>query len=101
MQDLFAALISLVLVQPLETELRDRLEAARAPQAAVAEVAACIQTSAPALAQRAWSDPWWVASTSLRVWIGTASPEAVAAEAAPACAPAIRAVAPYLNASEA
>lgn len=101
MQDLFAALISLFLIDPLSAEVRERLEAAQAPQAIVSDVASCIEKSAPALAARAWSDPWWVASTSFSVWAGTASLETVAAEAAPACAPVLRTAAPFLRESEA
>lgn len=97
MADIVAALVSLLLVQPLQAELSERLSAARAPQAVVAEVAACARAAAPTMAQRAWGDPWWAASTVVQVWIGKAKPEAVLREAAPACGPALRSAAPYLT----
>ncbi len=101
MQDLAAALISFVLLDPLGAEVRERLEAARAPQAVVSEVVSCIEKAGPALAVRAWSEPLWIATTAFSVWTGTASVEAVAAEAAPACAPAIRSAAPFLRGEQA
>lgn len=97
MQDFIAALISFFLVEPLGAEVRERLEAARAPQAIVSQMLTCIEASAPALAERAWSDPWWAASASFGLWAGTASLESVTAEAAPACLPVIRSAAPFLR----
>ena len=97
MQDLFAALVSFFLIEPLQAEMADKLAAARAPQAIVSNVASCIDGAAPALVQRAWSDPWWVASTSFSVWVGAASLEEVAARAVPACTPAVRAAVPFLR----
>ena len=47
MQDLIAALVSFFLIEPLQAEMADKLAAARAPQAIVAEVTACARDAAP------------------------------------------------------
>ena len=77
--------------------MADKLAGARAPQAVVAEVTACARTATPVIAQRALDDPWWTATTAFRLWVGSAEPETVLVEAAPACAPAVRAARPFLT----
>lgn len=100
MQAFIAALISFFLIEPLGTEFRDRLEAVRAPQAIITGITTCIERATPALADRAWSDPWWFATTSFNVWTGLASLETVTAEAAPACSDVVRSAAPFLREQE-
>ena len=60
------------------------------------QVTECGAAAAPALLERAGADPWWAAGTAFRIWIGALRPEAVLAEAAPACGPAMQAARPYL-----
>ena len=98
MYDLIALLVSLILMQPLQAGIEERLEAARAPQAVVQQVAQCAAAATPASVDRAWSDPWWAVTTVVGVWVGTASSESVLSEAAPApCGPAIAAARPFLG----
>ncbi|NNM73082.1 hypothetical protein [Enterovirga aerilata] len=97
MQDFVATLLSLFLIQPLQAELTERLEAARVPQAVVAEVAACTRQAAPRVLDRALSDPVWAAGSAIRVWFGAARPEALLVEIAPGCAPAVAAARPFLE----
>jgi hypothetical protein len=89
MPDLIATLISLFLFEPLQAEMGENLGAARMPQAAVADVAACARTAAPVNIERAARDPWWVAARAVRLWAGRAPPETVLVEAAPGCAAAL------------
>ncbi|GJE01616.1 MULTISPECIES: hypothetical protein [Methylobacterium] len=91
MQDLIAALISFFLIDPLQAEMADKLRAARAPQAVVSDLTACAQAAKPAIVDRATGDPWWAVSSVVQVWIGTAQPDAVLADTAPSCRPAIEA----------
>jgi len=97
MTDLIAALISFLLIEPLGAQIRERLEAARAPQAVIAEVAACARAATPLIVERATSDPWWAASSAVGLWIGTTRPERLLTEAAPACAGAVQAAQPFLR----
>jgi hypothetical protein len=89
MQDLIATLVSLFLIEPLQAEIGENLGAARAPQAVVAAVTACARTAAPVFVERAASDPWWAASSAVRLWAGWVPPETVLVEAAPGCAAAL------------
>lgn len=97
MQDAVASLISLFLLGPLEAEIIDRLSATRAPQAIVSQVMACIQEAVPATVSRSMDRPWWAATSAISLWIGSARPEALLVEAAPACAPALEAARPFLT----
>lgn len=101
MQDLVAALISFFLIEPLQAEMADKLAAARAPQAVLNEVSACARAARPVIVERATNDPWWAVSSVVQVWIGSARPEAILADTAPACRPAIEAARPFLTGREA
>jgi len=96
MQDLIAALVSFFLIEPLQAEIAEKLAAARAPQAVVAQVTACAETAVPVVVERTSSDPWWAVSSTVRLWAGWARPETVLVEAAPGCAAAVEAARPFL-----
>jgi hypothetical protein len=49
--------------------------------------------------ERAGADPWWAIRTAFGAWIGTIRPEAVLADAAPGCGPAMQAARPFLGGS--
>ena len=91
-------LVSIFLTGPLQSELADKLAAARAPQAVVTQLGACARDAAPALVERAVSDPWWAATSVVAVWTGFSRPEAILLAAAPGCAPAVAAARPFLEA---
>nr|AGS49884.1 long-chain-fatty-acid--CoA ligase [uncultured bacterium esnapd21] len=97
MQDFIAALVSFFLIEPLQAEMADKLAAARAPQAIVAEVASCARTATPLILARATSEPWWAASTAFGLWFGTTRPEGLLVEVAPGCAGAVQAARPFLS----
>jgi hypothetical protein len=96
-RDLILSLVSFFVVEPLQAELADKLAAARVPQAIVAQVSECATAATPRLADRALSDPWWGVTTTIEVWAGTTSPEAVLGAAAPSCAQALQAARPFLD----
>jgi hypothetical protein len=96
MQDFMAAVISVLLIDPLQDAMAERLAAARVPKAVVAEVEACARTATPVVVERVAGDPWWGATTALRVWTGSATPEAVLLEVAPDCRSAVAAARPFL-----
>jgi len=101
MQDFIATLVSLFLVEPFQAEMRERLAAARVPPEVVRQVAQCGRVATPVLAKRVMAEPWWGATTVVRVWAGATTADAVVAEAVPACGPAIRAAQPFLSDREA
>lgn len=98
MWDFISLLVSIFLTGPLQDELSGKLAAARAPQAIVAQVTDCARDAAPALVERAVSDPWWAATSTLSVWAAYSRPEAILLDAAPACRTAVEAARPFLNA---
>ena len=97
MQDLFAALVSFFLIQPIQAEVTEKFEAARVPQAVISEVTTCGRTAAPLVLDRVISDPVWALSSAVRAWTGTTRPEALLLEVAPGCAPALSAARPFLE----
>lgn len=97
MQEIIAALISFFLVQPLQAGIADALSAARAPRAVVVEVTACATAAAPAMIERAASDPIWAADRAIRIWTGMLTYQAALREAAPGCARALDAARPFLE----
>ncbi|BAU94052.1 long-chain-fatty-acid-CoA ligase (plasmid) [Methylorubrum populi] len=101
MPDLFAALVAFFLIDPLKAEMADKLAAARAPQAVVAQVSACARSAAPQIVERATADPWWAMANTFNVWVGSKGPEALLVEIAPACAGAVAAAQPFLTGRQA
>jgi hypothetical protein len=98
-RDFLIFLFTTFVVDPFQAELNQKLAAAQAPPAIVAEVSQCARTATPILADRAMSDPWWAASTVIGVWLGTTSAESALTDAAPACGTAVRAARPFLTGS--
>lgn len=101
MQDLIAFLVGLLFIEPIEAQLSEKLEAARAPRAIVAQVEACAKAATPVVVDRFTADPFWAARTVASVWIGTASAETVLVEAVPSCKAAVDAARPFLEEREA
>ena len=97
MQDLFAALVSFFLIQPIQAELTEKLEVARVPQSVIADVTACGRTATPLVLDRVISDPVWSLSSAVRAWTGTTRPEALLLEVAPGCASALSSARPFLE----
>lgn len=97
-RDFIASLMSMFIVEPMQTEMNRLLQQVGAPPAIVRQVTACATAAAPALADKAMGDWWWGATTVAGVWIGTTRPENVLVEVAPTCGAAIGAARPFLNA---
>ncbi len=74
MMEFISMLVSFFLTGPLQAEISEKLAAARAPQAIVTQMTDCARDAAPALLERAMSDPWWAATSSFSVWTGWPGP---------------------------
>lgn len=96
-RDILIFLFTTFVVEPFQTELNQKLAAAQAPPAVVAQISECAKIAIPILADRAMSAPWWGASTVISVWVGTTSPESVLSDAAPVCGSAVQAARPFLS----
>lgn len=85
-QAIIATLISLLLIDPLESALTKRLAAAGVPDAAVKTVVACGRSALPTIVSRSISEPIWAATQALRVWTGSVQADKILTEIAPQCA---------------
>lgn len=92
MQDLLAALIAFILIDPLRAELSRTLEAAELPPAAVVEVVACTGKAAPAIVARVIENPAGAAWRVAGFWSGALGSRDLLVELAPECAAALDAV---------
>ncbi|WP_134500579.1 hypothetical protein [Microvirga pakistanensis] len=95
--EILAFIVNLLIVDPLQAEMDKRLAEARAPQAVIADVRACADAALPILTDRAVSEPGWVATTALDVWLGRTAPEDVLTTIAPRCNAPVRAAKGYLQ----
>ncbi len=92
MQDLFAALIAFVLIDPLRAELSRNLEEAGIPPATVVEVVTCTGRAAPAIVDRVLENPVGVAWQAAGFWSGSVESKAFLIQLAPECASSLDAV---------
>jgi len=95
-QEILVFIVNILIVEPLQAEMNERLAQVRAPQAVIADVRACATGSLPVLTDRVMADPGWAATTALHVWIGTAALEDVLSTASPQCDTAVKAAKAYL-----
>jgi hypothetical protein len=101
MTSILFALVSFILLQPIERAITDQLARAEAPRAVVEQVVACTRQAAPAALDRVSEDPVWAVSTVLGLWWGDEDAGSVLAEVAPACDAALQAARPFLRAGAA
>lgn len=95
--ELLSILVGVLIVDPLQAEMSDRLAKIRAPQTVIADMRTCAESSLPKLADRAMSDPLWVVATTLDVWTGNTAPENVLGGTSAQCDAAVKAARLYLE----
>ncbi len=104
MLEVFMMLVSFFITGPFQSDLAERMAAARVPaataSAAMVQVQQCATSAAPALAGRAVEDPWWGITTVAGIALGMTEPRAVIAAAAPSCAAALATVEPLLRGAQ-
>ncbi|MBC2774217.1 hypothetical protein H6M51_15240 [Rhizobium sp. AQ_MP] len=91
-----AALFAAFVVEPIEADVRQRLEEMQAPVQVVSQAGDCLGTTGPALLDRASGDLWWAGTTAISVATGLTSPAELLDANNPACAP----IASYLVSAE-
>ncbi|WP_114943458.1 hypothetical protein [Microvirga calopogonii] len=97
LQELLSSVVSVLIVDPLQAEMNERLARIRAPQAVIADVRTCAEASLPKLADRALADPLWVVTTTFDVWTGRTAPEQILGGTSTQCDAAIKAAKVYLE----
>jgi hypothetical protein len=88
--DIAAWLFALFVIDPLQAEMRERLNGANVPVAAIQKSQQCIASHAPRLLQRAGEEPGWAVTTALGVAIGWTAPTQLLDANDPTCAVLIR-----------
>ncbi|MBB2671510.1 UNVERIFIED_ORG: hypothetical protein GGE44_001061 [Rhizobium esperanzae] len=72
--DIAAWLFALFVIDPLQAEMRERLDQAGAPVAALQQSQQCVASHGPRLLQRAGEEPGWAFTTAIGVAIGWTAP---------------------------
>lgn len=96
-RDIIMSILTAFIIEPVEADLRQSLQAAGAPVEVVSKVSTCARTAAPALAEKAASDWMWAARTTVKVTFGWKDSSEVLATYAPDCAAALEAANKYLE----
>lgn len=86
MQTIIAALLSLLVLQPIEAAIGKQFQALGIPRENTEKIVACARTALPAIASRVGGDPIWGLTQVFRFWLGAAKPDDVLIEIAPQCA---------------
>ncbi|GLK85620.1 hypothetical protein [Ancylobacter defluvii] len=96
LSQLFLTLVNMLVVEPAQAEIGNRLAKLGAPPAITKDVTSCVTAAAPILAQLYSEDPVRGVVTAFRLWSGTTTYSAVLRAEVPACEPALLAAEPYL-----
>lgn len=96
-RDFLMSVFSFLVLEPMQLELTQALESAKAPAALIETARTCLTDAAPKIAEKAMGDWWWATTTVVEVSIGMRAPETVLTDVAPSCGPAIQAVRPFLE----
>ena len=86
MKEFFVSLFMFLVAEPMQAEWREALAGAGLAPEVASQTAACVASAGPAIAERAWEDPWWGFTSAVSVTIGMTSPEAVLEGVNPECA---------------
>lgn len=85
--EFIASLFAGLVMQPIQSEIQQRLEEARAPVEIVRQAGDCLASTGPVLLARAGEDPWWALTTVVSVATGWQTAGDLLDAANPACAP--------------
>ena len=89
MESFIAALVSLLILNPIQSAITSQLSALGIPRDSAEKVAACARAATPAIVTRVGDNPGWAIGQVVRFWTGAASPDVVLVEIAPHCAGAV------------
>jgi hypothetical protein len=83
--DIAAWSFALFVVDPIHTEVRERVERANLPTEAVQQSRQCLSTQALRLLQQAVEDPVWAVGTGIGIATGSTSPVQLLDKGDPNC----------------
>ncbi|MBD3847357.1 MULTISPECIES: hypothetical protein [Bosea] len=91
MQTFIAALVSLLILDPVQGAITRQLSALGIPRENAEKVVACARAAAPVVVTRVSENPVWGVTQVIRFWTGAAGPDVVLVEIAPQCTGAVEA----------
>lgn len=89
LSDIAAWFITLFVVDPLQAEMRERLDRANASTEIIQQSQRCVASQTPQLLNRAGKDPAWAIATVVGFTFGWTSPTQLLDQADPDCAAVI------------
>ena len=84
--DIAAWFITLFVLNPIQAEVQDHLQAANASTQSIQQSQQCISAQGPKLLQRAGQDPSWAIATAAGYTLGWTSPSQLLDASDPNCA---------------
>lgn len=90
MQEFLIALISFLLIEPVQSAMAERF--GDVSPAMAASVTTCLRDAAPVLVQQSLDDPWQAATHVLGIWSGMTPPEDILAATTTGCADTVEAL---------
>ena len=88
--DIAVWLFALFVIDPLQSQISERLEAANVPVTAIQQSRQCIASHAPRLVERAAQEPGWAITTAVGVAIGWIAPVGLLDSRDPNCSALVR-----------
>ncbi|MDQ1194851.1 hypothetical protein [Agrobacterium sp. SORGH_AS 787] len=86
LSDIAAWFITLLVVDPLQAEMREQLDRANASTEIIQQSQRCVASQAPQLLNRAGEDPAWAIATVVGFTFGWTSPAQLLDKSEPNCA---------------
>lgn len=94
LSDLVGLLIATIVIDPLQAQVQEKLQQARAPVEIVQQSQACLASQGPKLLERASNNWGWATGTAITVFVGATSPVELLDAGAPECTALINALKP-------
>ncbi|OJF89760.1 hypothetical protein [Pararhizobium antarcticum] len=88
--DVAAWLFAMFIIDPLQVEIRERLNGASVPVEQIQQSQQCIASHGPQLLKRAGEEPGWALSTAVGVAVGWNSPVELLDARDPNCSTLVR-----------
>lgn len=88
--------VQLLITDPFQAEITNRLTKANVPYEVVANVRSCATSAGQLITSRVSSDPWQFVSMAFDIWVRGTAPDRILAAAVPSCGPAIETAKSFL-----
>lgn len=90
-------IVRLLILDPFQTEITDRLTKANVPYEVIANVRICAAGAGRLIADRAENNPGALLSMVFDIWVRDTAPDRILTAVEPACGPAIETAKAFLS----